>query len=94
MICHACKNAFQIEGFISRTSECPHCSADVHCCLNCDHYDPAAHNRCREPKADWVTDREKANFCDWFRPNKLAAASKAKDTRVDARRAFDSLFKS
>lgn len=94
MICHACNNTFQIDGFISRASECPHCSADVHCCLNCDNYDPAAHNRCREPQAEWVSNREKANFCGFFKPNRLKAAGKATDSRGDARRAFDSLFKS
>jgi hypothetical protein len=92
MICHQCHREFKIEGCISRTDDCPHCSADVHCCLNCTNYDTNAHNKCREPQAEWVTDREKANFCDFFLPNKLNETA-AKTPAPDPRSAFDSLFK-
>jgi hypothetical protein len=81
----------KIEGYISRTEECPNCGADVHSCLNCENYDPHAHNKCREPQAEWVTDREKANFCDFFIANKLSAA--AKSSAQDPRSSFDNLFK-
>jgi hypothetical protein len=92
MICHACRAELKIEGYVSRSDECPQCGADIHCCLNCTNYDPHAHNKCREPQAEWVTDREKGNFCDFFIPNKLnpgAATSPASDPRS----AFDNLFK-
>jgi hypothetical protein len=56
-------------------------------------YDPSAHNRCREPQAEWVTDREKANFCDFFAPNQARPGQGAKPSGGDARKAFDSLFK-
>ncbi|HKP87190.1 MAG TPA: hypothetical protein VJZ26_13890 [Blastocatellia bacterium] len=94
MICHACQNEVRIEAKVSRTDECAKCSADIHCCLNCEQYDPAAHNRCREPQAEWVSDREKANFCDFFTPNKRAASRKPGVSAADdTRSAFDSLFK-
>ena len=92
MRCHSCSGEFKIEGFISRTDECPHCSADMHCCLNCTHYDPSAHNRCREPQSEWVSDREKANFCDFFTPNQMAGGPKTSSSE-NSRTAFDSLFK-
>ena len=66
MICHHCGVELKFEGYIARSDECPRCSSDVHCCLNCYNYDPHAHNKCREPQAEWVTDREKANFCDFL----------------------------
>lgn len=92
MICHACRNEMKFEGKIYRTTECPHCAADVHCCLNCDNYDVTAHNRCREPQAEWVPDREKANFCDYFIANRLRGSGK-QSAVDDARRTFDDLFK-
>lgn len=92
MICHHCRGELKVEASISRTDECPHCGADTHCCLNCENYDPYAHNKCREPQAEWVTDREKANFCDFFIPNKLTATGAAKSA-ADPRTAFDNLFK-
>lgn len=92
MVCHSCKRDITLGATVSRTEECPHCGADVHCCLNCINYDPSAHNRCREPQAEWVSDREKANFCDFFMPNRLTSAGTSSNV-TDARKAFDSLFK-
>jgi hypothetical protein len=48
--------------------ECERCSADLHACRNCSHHDPSAYNECREPKAEWVSDRERANHCEEFTP--------------------------
>ncbi|HLG15804.1 MAG TPA: hypothetical protein VJH03_15060 [Blastocatellia bacterium] len=92
MICHHCKCEIKVERFVARGDECPHCGEDAHCCLNCHNYDPSAHNRCREPQAEWVADRERANFCDFFIPNKLSPSGKPSDT-PDVRKAFDDLFK-
>jgi hypothetical protein len=93
MICHHCRGELKVGGYISRSDECPQCGSDVHCCLNCDNYDPYAHNKCREPQAEWVTDREKANFCDFFIPNSLSASAATSSPVRDARSAFDNLFK-
>ena len=96
MICHFCKSEIVIKDRITRTAECPSCNADVHCCLNCVNYDTSAHNRCREPQAEWVTDRERANFCDYFKPNAQAAPALAKGQSGpldEARSAFENLFK-
>lgn len=93
MICHQCRSEISIKGFISRTDECPKCGSDIHACLNCENYDVHAHNKCREPQAEWVTDREKANFCDFFIPNRLSASSAQGSRAGDARSAFDNLFK-
>ena len=38
----------------------------MRCCMNCEFRDPGAHNECREPFAEFVRDREKANFCGLF----------------------------
>ena len=37
-------------------------------CLNCEHHDRAYNNQCRESQADRVVDKEKFNFCDYFKP--------------------------
>ena len=94
MICHHCKSEIKIEGYISRTDTCAKCGEDVHSCLNCLNYDVSAHNRCREPQSEWVSDREKANFCDYFAPNKQpATAGKGPGPAEDSRKAFENLFK-
>lgn len=92
MICHHCSGELKVGGYISRSDECPQCGSDIHSCLNCANYDPHAHNKCREPQAEWVTDRERGNFCDFFTPNKLSPRA-VKTSTADPRAAFDNLFK-
>ncbi len=93
MICHSCGSNRKMEGKVRRAEVCSACDADMHCCLNCENFDEAAHNKCREPQTDWVPDREKANFCDYFLPN--TKSSKARTGELDkARLDFNNLFKS
>ena len=74
----------------SRYEECSKCRADLHVCLSCRHYDPAAADACREHRADFALDKDKANFCDFFtvhskayRPLDTAAAQKARAALAD-----------
>lgn len=53
----------------SRYEECPMCKADLHVCLACRHYAPQLSDNCREDRADFVLDKDKANFCDYFKAN-------------------------
>ena len=64
--CHSCKNPVDAGARVGRTDTCPHCDADLHCCLNCRFYDSGSHNKCREPQAERVVDKESSNFCDYF----------------------------
>lgn len=57
---------------LSRRQECEHCGADQHTCKMCEHYSPSAPNACREDRAEPVTNKERANFCDYFIPNPRA----------------------
>lgn len=94
MVCYHCGAEIKIEGIITRTDECPHCASDVHCCFNCSNYDSAAHNKCREPQSEWVADREKGNFCDYFIANTLMPGGKAGPLKSnETREAFENLFK-
>ncbi|MEP4890516.1 MAG: hypothetical protein ABJV04_10845 [Aliiglaciecola sp.] len=49
---------------MSRREECANCSADQHVCKMCKDYD--GRGGCNEPRAEQVSDPEKANFCDYF----------------------------
>ncbi len=73
MICWKCKKEIPLEK-PARSDECPLCHADLHVCKACDFYESGAHNDCRESSAEMVTDKERANFCDYFRVNKKLSA--------------------
>lgn len=88
--CFSCNKELTFSGQIGRREECPHCRADVHVCKNCDFYDPKAYNECREPSADVVREKDRANFCDYFTPRKGGANQEDKAAALKA--AADALF--
>lgn len=58
-----------------RADRCSSCGRDLRNCLACKNYDRTAYNECRETNADRVVDKEKANFCEWFKFGPSAASS-------------------
>lgn len=82
----------EIDSEIYRNSECPSCGADLHVCRGCGFYSPGSHNSCRESQADSVGDKERSNFCDWFRPGSAAESAGDGIRRKNALDAFNSLF--
>ena len=79
MICWKCKKEISIEKPV-RGDECPLCHADLHVCRACEFYESGAHNDCRESSADMVTDKERSNFCDYFRVKKDCRVKPDNDT--------------
>ena len=53
----------------SRRDECSNCIAELHVCRMCLMYDVSEPNSCKEEDALEVTEKERANFCDYFKPN-------------------------
>lgn len=95
MDCFACGAAI---GFASGErvgfrDACSRCGADLHACRQCAHHDAGAYNACREPQAERVADRERANRCDWFAPAAGGGATRDADPRAGARAALDALFR-
>ena len=66
MNCHFCNRGIT-DPKIHIRDECPACGGDLHICLNCEFYDRNAYRQCRESIREEVRDREKANYCDFFR---------------------------
>ena len=52
----------------------------------CRSWDRARPKQCREDDAEEVRDKERANFCDWFkpRPGALDAAGAAAETAANS----------
>ena len=63
----------------------------MRCCRNCAHHDEAYHNQCRETQAERQVDKERGNFCDYFRLADGTSGSVA--PKASARQDLDSLFR-
>ena len=92
MNCHKCGCKVDTKEKIGRQQICPECGEYLHCCLNCRFYSETAHHQCREPQAEWVSDKTMGNFCDYFEPGK-SSGSPQSSTAEDAKKKLDDLFK-
>lgn len=77
---------------LSRTDECSQCGVDLHVCRMCALYDTSRSNACREPIAELVSDKTRANFCGYLElQNWTIAKTVAGDEGTD-RDALTTLF--
>ena len=93
MYCWKCGTEIQLAASarVLKNDTCPSCDRDLHVCFNCRFYDFSAHNQCSETQAEWVRDKEKANYCDYFEPSK-SPIGKSKSSG-DPKSAFNKLFR-
>jgi hypothetical protein len=53
---------------LSRYAECLSCRTELHVCRMCRFYDVTVAQSCKEPMAEEVKDKARANFCELFQP--------------------------
>lgn len=88
--CWSCGNALG-ELDYGRQDSCKSCGRDTRVCFNCLHHDRSSNNQCRENQADLVSDKERANFCDYFKPKSGTGGSAPSRDALKA--AAEALFK-
>jgi hypothetical protein len=91
LTCWKCGSPLRIPLPIGRRDDCPSCHADLHVCRQCAFYDAHAAKSCREPMADETSDKERGNFCDYFRAS-AQAPSRATSEADAAKAKLDALF--
>ena len=82
-----------IPEYISRTTECPSCGRSLHSCKCCTYYSPEAHYSCRETIDEAVWDKEKENFCDYFKLKQDGSGSSYSKQEDAAQKSRDALAK-
>ena len=87
--CRKCKNEITLEKIYFR-DECAVCGSDLHVCVNCFFYDTGKENSCREDKADYVKEKDRANYCEYF---KFVDDIINKSGKADAEKLWNTLFK-
>jgi hypothetical protein len=77
---------------LRRLEECRKCGAELHVCKLCEWYSISVAKHCRETIAEEVKDKERANFCDYFKPRENAFSTAAGDAGAKAKSELESLF--
>lgn len=90
--CYRCQREITLRTNLRHHELCPYCSSALHCCLNCLYYDDFSPNKCSEAAADWVPDKEKANFCQYFEFTQPQMLKREMDTDK-AKAYWESLWK-
>jgi hypothetical protein len=105
--CYNCSTALP-EG-TDFNGACPKCSAALHCCKQCSHFEPSTRFQCLKPIPVRIPVKDAANECSLFTPRVTVAREgtsngsgaqssgpagpPAPRNPEDARSAFDKLFK-
>lgn len=90
--CFSCGKMLQYSDSPGFRESCPHCHADVHSCKNCLFYDSKVYNECREPAAEVVREKERANFCEFYQVRTGSVDAQNKKA-ADLKAAAEALFK-
>ena len=88
--CFSCKKVSSWD-VITRRDECPNCKSDIHVCLNCQFFSESAHHQCRETQAEYVKEKDRANFCEYFEASSSFRQNESKPD--DLLKAAEELFK-
>lgn len=77
---------------LSRVDVCRQCRAELHVCRQCIFHDVSVAKQCREPIAEEVRDKQRANYCDYFVIRNDAFQPVATEAVQQARSQLDALF--
>jgi len=93
LVCWKCGAPLKEEPLpLSRHAECRACGADLHVCRLCEYYEPRWRRGCKEDMAEEVVDKERANFCDYFKPAPGAHGPRGDAAGPAARGQLEALF--
>ena len=77
---------------LSRRAECLSCGAELHVCRMCRFYDRSVANACREPVAEPVAEKTRANFCGYLEPRTGPQPAAGDAATSKASQQLDALF--
>jgi hypothetical protein len=94
LVCWKCGASLEALSLpLQRLDECKQCHAELHVCKLCEWYSTAVAKHCREPIAEEVKDKERANFCDYFKPRPDAYSSAPQSAAEKAKSELEALFR-
>ena len=72
---------------------CPKCNAALHSCRQCTFFDPGARFECQKPITARIVNKQAQNTCELFEARTVVERETSSSGPMDARKAFDKLFK-
>ena len=93
LVCWKCGATLSGEPLpLARSAMCRGCNADLHVCRMCQFYEPRWRRGCKEEHAEEVKDRERANFCDYFKPRPDAYQAADDSANQNSKAQLNELF--
>ena len=89
--CAACGAALQPG--ITIDARCSKCGADLHSCRQCTFFDPGARFECRQPITSRIVNKQTRNACELFQSRAIVERETSSSGPINARQAFQNLFK-
>jgi predicted RNA-binding Zn-ribbon protein involved in translation (DUF1610 family) len=97
MRCPNCGRNVVAFGTVGFETLCPHCTAPLHACRACRHFDTSARWECRAAIPAHLPEKSKANTCTFFEARLVLDATGkrtgASGASNDPKSQFESLFK-
>lgn len=91
--CWRCGVAIALDVLLLRSAEtCAACNADLHVCRMCGFFNPSVADACEETVATAVSNKERANYCDYFKASPRAWRGGEDDAQARARAELEQLF--
>jgi len=91
--CWRCGTALKPDQLpITRLEQCRHCHADLHVCRLCRFWNPRYTSKCSHDHAEPPLERERANFCQYFRPAPGVFRNAGTPPEAAARSDLEALF--
>lgn len=93
LVCWKCGASLaQLSLPLQRLDECRQCHAELHVCKLCEWYSVGVAKHCREPIAEEVKDKERANYCDYFKARMHAYSDAGTAAAAKAKADLEALF--
>ena len=89
--CHRC-GALVTTAIVVSTA-CAKCGAALHCCAQCESFDPGARYECLQSITARVTPKDAFTTCSLFEPRSTVERETGSARQSTSRTAFDDLFK-
>jgi hypothetical protein len=89
--CHRCGNL--VTTVILVNTACAKCGASLHCCAQCESFDPGARYECMQPITSRVTPKDAFTTCQHFEARSTVERETGSVKQTTARSAFDDLFR-